>query len=109
MNTVTAQQNQPRDGRPGLVGQFFHGLAKDTGQVEQQGQVIGNPEPGWYLVQYLEWVAGEPYVNRLVRFEDMTDWLFYSDAEAMCFSYASGCAREGGKYRRRELHAERGT
>jgi hypothetical protein len=44
---------------------------------------------------------GEPNVRRLVRIEDMGNWLFYENAEAMQVSYEEGCAREGGPYRKR--------
>ncbi len=82
-----------------LVGQYFHSLGKDDGKVEWQGVIIGNPEPGWYLVQLFEWLMGEPNVRRLVRIEDMADWLLYEDAKSMKFSWDKGLAREGGKYR----------
>jgi len=83
-----------------LIGQFFHSISKDTGNIEWQGYVIGNPEPGWYLLQLFEWLMGEPNVCRLVRIEDMKDWLFYESAEDMKFSYESGMARKGGRYRK---------
>ena len=89
-----------------LLGQCFHSIGKDDGQVEWQGVVIGNPEPGWYLLQLFEWAMGEPNVRRLVQIEDMEHWLFYEDSDAMKFSYDHGCAREGGKYRKRVV-AER--
>ncbi len=82
-----------------LLGQCFHSIGKDTGKVEWQGEVIGNPEPGWYLLQLFEWGMGEPNVRRVARIEDMEHWLFYEDAEAMKFSYEHGAAREGGPYR----------
>lgn len=85
-----------------LVGCFFHSLSKDTGKVERQGQVIGTPEPGWYLVQNFEWLMGEPSVCRLVKFEDMESWLFYQDNEALKHSYEHGIARAGGSYRDRD-------
>jgi hypothetical protein len=83
----------------GLIGQYFHSL-DDQGQVEWQGVVIGCPEPGWYYLQLFEWTMGEPNVRRLVKFEDMTTWLFYEDADCMKFSYEYGSARAGGPYRK---------
>jgi hypothetical protein len=47
--------------------------------------VIGEPHPGWYLVQLFEWASGEPSVQRLVPIEKMIGWLFYPDAAAMTF------------------------
>lgn len=88
-----------------LVGQFFHSIGKDDDQLEWQGHIIGNPEPGWYLLQLFDWAMGEPNVNRLMRIEDMGHWLFYSDAEAMAASYREGVAREGARYRRNKPDA----
>ena len=85
--------------RSELLGQFFHSIGKDDGKVEWQGIVVGNPEPGGYLVQLFEWLMGEPNLRRLVNIEDMEHWLFYEDQEGMKFSYDHGAAREGGKYR----------
>jgi hypothetical protein len=65
-----------------LVGKYFHS-ASENNKVEWQGVVIGEPHPGWYLVQLLEWASGEPSVQRLVPIEKMTGWLFYPDRDAM--------------------------
>jgi len=81
-----------------LHKQFFHSLNKD-GLVHWQGHIIGNPEPGWYLVELFEWLWGEPNVRRLVHIDEMRTWLFYDSAESMCFSYEHGAARQGGPYR----------
>jgi hypothetical protein len=67
-----------------LVGKYFHS-ATETSKIEWQGVVIGEPHPGWYLVQLLEWASGEPSVQRLVPIEKMIGWLFYPDAAAMTF------------------------
>ncbi len=66
-----------------VVGKYFHS-ANETNKVEWQGVVIGEPHPGWYLVQLFEWASGEPSVQRLVPIEKMIHWLFYPDA--MTFS-----------------------
>jgi hypothetical protein len=65
-----------------VVGKYFQS-ADETNKVEWQGVVIGEPHPGWYLVQLFEWTSGEPSVQRLVPIEKMIDWLFYPDARAM--------------------------
>jgi hypothetical protein len=67
-----------------VVGKYFHS-ADETNKVEWQGMVIGEPHPGWYLVQLFEWSSGEPSVQRLVPIEKMIGWLFYPDAHAMTF------------------------
>ena len=72
-------------GKPeNLVGKYFHS-ANETNKIEWQGMVIGEPHPGWYLVQLFEWASGEPSVQRLVPIEKMVGWLFYPDADAMTF------------------------
>lgn len=83
----------------GLIGKFFHSLDKE-GKVEWQGMVISNPEPGWYLLQLFEWAMGEPNLQKLVRIEDMKNWLIYQDEKMMEFSYDHGVARAGGPYRK---------
>jgi len=65
-----------------LVGKYFHS-ANETNQIEWQGVVIGEPHPGWYLVQLFEWASGDPSVQRLVPIEKMISWVFYPDADAM--------------------------
>ena len=82
-----------------LFGRFFHSV--EDGKIGWQGSIVGNPEPGWYLVQLFGWLDGSPNVQRLMRIEDMREWLFYDDTEMMQFSYDHGVAREGGKYRER--------
>jgi hypothetical protein len=67
-----------------LVGKYFHS-ANETNKIEWQGVVIGEPHPGWYLVQLFEWASGEPTVQKLVPIEKMVGWLFYPDAAAMTF------------------------
>jgi hypothetical protein len=67
-----------------LVGKYFHS-ATETNKIEWQGVVIGEPHPGWYLVQLFDWTSDEPNVQRLVPIEKMIGWLFYPDAEAMAF------------------------
>jgi hypothetical protein len=65
-----------------LVGKHFHS-ANETNKIEWQGVVIGEPHPGWYLVQVFDWTSGEPTVQRLVPIEKMIGWLFYPDASAI--------------------------
>jgi hypothetical protein len=65
-----------------LLGKYFQSANEDN-KIEWQGVVIGEPHPGWYLVQLFEWASGEPSVQRLVPIEKMVGWLFYPDADAM--------------------------
>jgi hypothetical protein len=45
-----------------LLGKYFRSANEDN-KIEWQGVVIGEPHPGWYLVQLLEWTSGEPSVQ----------------------------------------------
>jgi len=82
-----------------LFGLCFHSV--ESGKIVWQGQVIGNPEPGWYLVETYSWVDGTGSTQRLVRIEDMREWLFYPDHDAMNISAEYGDARIGGPYRKK--------
>ena len=42
-----------------LEGKFFHTFCKG-GRIEKQGVFLSSPEPGYQLVQYFEWLGGEP-------------------------------------------------
>ena len=68
-----------------LVGKYFHSV-NGNNKVEWPGVVIGEPHPGWYLVQLFDWTSGAPSVQRLVPIEKMTGWLFYPDRDAMTAS-----------------------
>jgi hypothetical protein len=68
-----------------LVGKYFHAANEDN-KVEWQGVVIGEPHPGWYLVQLFDWASGKPSVQRLVPIGNMNAWLFYPDRDAMTSS-----------------------
>lgn len=81
-----------------LVGQHFHSVSKEHGKIEWQGTVIGNPEPGWYYLQLFEWLGGTPNVCRLVRIEQMADWLFYETQEDLIYAWEHGIARPGSRY-----------
>lgn len=69
-----------------LLGQCFHTFS-ENGKLEWQGAVIGNPEPGWYLVQLCEWLFGNASSRRIVRIEEMSKWVFYKDSEQMNEAY----------------------
>jgi hypothetical protein len=52
-------------------------------KLNGRGVVIGEPHPGWYLVQLFEWASEDPSVQRLVPIEKMISWVFYPNADAM--------------------------
>ncbi len=79
-----------------LSGKCFHSLTKDKDKIHWQGVVVGQAEPGWYLVRLFSWLSGNPTQMTLVRFEEMVDWIFYADSDEMNFSWKHGVA---SKYR----------
>lgn len=78
-----------------MAGNFFHSVV--DGKIQWQGHVIGEAQPGIYLVQLFEWAMGSPNVRRLVTIEDMRGWLFYETGEAMVHNYDYGQAKGIGE------------
>lgn len=69
-----------------LVGSCFH----SGHQLQWQGCVVAEPQPGIYLVELHEWFVGQSSCQQLVRIEDMSDWMFYDDTEWMDAAYQNG-------------------
>lgn len=66
-----------------LIGKFFHGRDPITRCIKSQGWILGEPHPGYFLVWFFEWIAGQPSTRELVHITDMTTWIFYNSAEEM--------------------------
>ena len=69
-----------------LVGKWFHTYEEPEqpgeGRVMKwQGKVISSPAKGYFLVQLFSWLMGEPTTQKIVRFDDMRNWDFYSSFE----------------------------
>lgn len=73
-----------------LVGSSFHVIENNL--VERQGCIVGNPEPGWYMVQFYDWIMGEANIIKLYRIEEMKEWVLYESDEDMKYSYEYGYA-----------------
>lgn len=65
-----------------LVGLWFHSR-NDDGVIEWQGRVERDLENGSCVVQLFEWIMGEPSVQKVVPFEQMSSWDFYPTARDM--------------------------
>lgn len=82
----------------GLVGRCFHVFREDM-KVQYQGVVRGSLGEGLYLIQYYEWLMGEPGTMEIRHVSEMKPgrkpgcWQFYEDNEHMNFWYES---RHGG-------------
>ena len=84
-NTITERND--------LIGKCFHSIDPKSGYIGWQGQIIGNPEPQWYLIQLYSWIAGDPTVCKLVNISEISNWYFYQDEEAMKHSWEYGSAK----------------
>jgi hypothetical protein len=66
---------------------FFHTF--DTnGRIESQGLIIAEDLFGFYLVQYFEWIMGEPSSEELIHKNDTAAWRWYESAEEMRDAYS---------------------
>lgn len=75
-----------------LEGRCFHTFDAG-GFVQTQGVVRGNLGNGFYLVQYFDWIVGNPGTMEVRSVHDMMPgrgadcWQFYEDADHMNFWY----------------------
>ena len=67
-----------------LTGKFFN--SDDERGI--QGQVLGEVQSGFYLVQLYSWLDGGTSSQKIVTVNDMVDWDFYSTLENMRDHYA---------------------
>jgi hypothetical protein len=70
----------------GLVGRCFH-IMDEGGYVEKQGVIRGDLGGGLYLIQYFEWLMGNPTNMEIVDLETIRKWRLYYDHEYMNFWY----------------------
>ena len=73
-----------------LIGRYFRSKVRSTlpdgkekTSVAWIGFVIGSPQPGYYVVQLMDWMTAKPCVERLVRIEDMIIWEFYRNMKEL--------------------------
>jgi hypothetical protein len=64
---------------------FFHTF--EDGKISQQGRIIEEDMPGLFLVQFFEWIMGEPSSEQLIYVSDMKAWRWYASAEEMRDAY----------------------
>jgi hypothetical protein len=70
-----------------LVGSWFHKI--EGGEITWQGVVIGEPQPGIYLLEVLDWKHGAPVEQRLYKLDHMVEeqWRFFDSDEWMRWRY----------------------
>jgi hypothetical protein len=85
----------------GLVGLWFQTFIVDEIEkrsippveryhrhVLHHGRVVGNPEPGFYLVQYQsQGSMGIIHISEMARSRSQTEWCFYETEEEMYAAY----------------------
>lgn len=80
-----------------LVGSWFHRLENDC--IVWQGQVVGEPQAGVYLMQIDKLMPGASDVQRLFKMDVLTndddgyDWRFYDSESKARAAYAEWVAR----------------
>ena len=73
-----------------LAGNFFHEISTPRcgcRVVETQGVVVGRIAEGKYLVQYFEWLLGQPSTRGVRLLDEMIGWTFFSSAGEMRFHW----------------------
>ena len=68
-----------------LEGKCFHTVV--DGEIDKQGRVVTYVMDGVFLVEFFEWVLGEPSGMGLVKLSEMMDWKIYDSAEEMGFHF----------------------
>lgn len=81
-----------------LKGKFFHDFDEE-GYVRHQGHIIDFVNDDIAIVQYFEWVIGEPSQTKMVWLRDIVDggWALYTSAEAMRDAYEGGHVKRRGR------------
>lgn len=70
----------------GYVGLFFHEYGQD-GRIEHQGRVKCRIEGSTYLVQWMDWVDGQPSTTDIVSMESPDRFKFYLTARELRYAY----------------------
>lgn len=76
-----------------LNGYFFHTL-DPNGKIERQGSIVGAGPPGYYLVEFFDWITGDFAFCKLEPVEAVATWWLYPDRETFVFSYEHGAASQ---------------
>ena len=74
-----------------LVGKYFHSI-DENGEMMWQGKIEGSPSDSLYLIQLFSWLDGCATEQKMVKLEDMIDWLFYDNHDDFVDSYNHGTA-----------------
>jgi hypothetical protein len=76
----------------GPVGQYFLTL-DDERNLDFHGQIIGCPEPGFYIAQFFSAFTNAPTNCEIRQLAQMADWKFYPSTEQLllaCRHYNAG-------------------
>jgi hypothetical protein len=68
-----------------LVGLWFNSW--HDGEIHWQGQVVGELKNGSYVVQLFGWGTGEQTAKKVVPFEHIKKWDFYTTERDMRYAH----------------------
>lgn len=71
-----------------LIGQFFLTFDSD-GRLKCQGEIVGCPEPGFFMCQFFSALTGHETNCEIARISDMQSWKFYASADDWRAAYVS--------------------
>lgn len=92
--------HRPPDADP-LVGRCFVTFGAN-GKIRHQGIIRARVEPSAYLIQYFDWIMGEPSTMKVVPLSDLSCSIneprvdaieLFEDAEHMSYWYEYGGGR----------------
>jgi hypothetical protein len=63
-----------------LIGKYFLTFEKDR-KLKWQGQVIAEPNPGYYLCDLFEWISGTRNKTMLIRVDGMRGFDFFNNRD----------------------------
>lgn len=90
-NEARDQLNVLQEGKEKLKGKFFHDFDEE-GYVKHQGHIIDLVNEDVVIIQYFDWVLGQPSATKMFKFQDIIDggWALYSSDEEMRYAYKYG-------------------
>ena len=74
-----------------LTGKYFHSI-DESGDLKWQGKIEGMPSDGVYLIQLFSWIDGSTTDQKMVKLDEMCNWIFYSDRDDFLYGYNHGTA-----------------
>ena len=80
----TIKQITPTANMSNLVGLYF--IIWDSDNPKRMGYVRGKASDKYYIVQYFNWLDGEPNTCQLMDLEKMIMWNFFDSEEMLGYA-----------------------